>query len=256
VIIEIFGAPGVGKSTFARALAARLQERGSLVQLVASYRPAESPQPCGSALNDPVPKHMTAALRRVTRPVVEMLATGGDLLGNAPEAGTAAELMRLLPPRSIVWSIRLHQYILRLLRSWRLASAVDGIVLFDQGFVQAICSLVVLGRMADRNRIVHALASIPAPDLLIHLTAPDDVLAARLRERERQQGKIERLFELDLQTNLAFVRVIAELDDLLRTRGHHIAYADCSDRDSLSDEVERLADETGAMLRRETPVTA
>ena len=41
MIVEIFGPQGVGKTTFARALAAELQNQHQNVDLVLSYRPAE-----------------------------------------------------------------------------------------------------------------------------------------------------------------------------------------------------------------------
>ena len=41
MIIELFGPPGSGKTTFARSLAARLRERGHTVDLILSHRPAE-----------------------------------------------------------------------------------------------------------------------------------------------------------------------------------------------------------------------
>jgi adenylate kinase family enzyme len=52
MIIELFGPPGAGKTTFARALAARLRERGHTVDLILSQRPAErSPHEIRSASN-------------------------------------------------------------------------------------------------------------------------------------------------------------------------------------------------------------
>ena len=40
MIVELFGPPGAGKTTFARTLAAHLRERGHTVDLILSHRPA------------------------------------------------------------------------------------------------------------------------------------------------------------------------------------------------------------------------
>jgi thymidylate kinase len=241
MIIDFVGAPAVGKSTFARALADRLLDCGCPVNVVASYRPAEGIHIHGSSPANATPGQIAAALRRITRPATELIANTGDFLVKTREPAIAKELMTLLPPRSLIWSVRLHQYLIRLAHSWRLASGADQIALFDQGFVQAVCSLVVLGRAADRQNISRALALVPMPDFLVHLTAPVDVLATRLRERERRQGKLERLFELDLPANLSFVSVIAELDLLLESWKCRVVSVDCADQESLLKEVERVA---------------
>ena len=42
MIIELFGPPAAGKTTFARTLATRLRDLGHPVELMLSYRPSES----------------------------------------------------------------------------------------------------------------------------------------------------------------------------------------------------------------------
>jgi RecA/RadA recombinase len=43
MIVELFGPPGVGKTTVAHMLSARLRKRGNCIGLVLSYRPSEAP---------------------------------------------------------------------------------------------------------------------------------------------------------------------------------------------------------------------
>ena len=65
MIIELFGPPGVGKTTLARTLAARLRERGHGVELVLSYRPSEDPLASGA--QSLARLRIPAGLRRLIR---------------------------------------------------------------------------------------------------------------------------------------------------------------------------------------------
>ncbi len=240
MIIELFGPPGAGKTTFAHALAARLRERGHVAELVLSYRSAERLRCLDPCVAVPRPHQTAAVVHRLTRPVVEMLTLARHPFVNSHDVSTAVNLIRILPPRNLVWSIRLSQYISRLSHSWYRASGAGHIVLFDQAYVQAVCSLAVLGRAADETVLARALNVTPKSDLLIRLDAPRDVLKARLYERHRLQGAIERLFELDLKRNIESIQVIDRLHDLLRRSGQPVTCASSLDQRSLRESIEKI----------------
>jgi thymidylate kinase len=234
MIIELFGPPCVGKTTLASELTARLRDRGRNVQLVLSYRPAEYPltSPEGSTR-----WRTPASLRRLVRPVIESVAAAGRST-DPGEAHAAAELTRLLPPKNLVLSIRLRQYLLRLSRAWRGADLASDVVLFDQGFVQAVCTFALVARAVDPERIALALDVVPEADLVVRLYTPLEILHVRLAERRRCQGKIEQL--LDTWTDLRSVWIFDQLYALLQTRGQRVIRVDSADRQSLDDALAKI----------------
>ena len=256
MIIELFGPPGAGKTTFAHALTNRLRERGHVVELTLSCRPAERPSSAGSCSSDPAQHRLAAVARRLSWPLLEMIAIASHPLALSHDIGATASLMKILPPRNVATAVRLSQYILRLSHSWYHASATRHIVLFDQAFVQLICSLALLGRAVDEPLIARALEVSPKADLLIRLDAPPELRATRLQDRERLQGAIERLFELDVTTNLDLVRIIDRLHGLLRNRDQLVLHASSLDQRSLCESVDHIEGQFIAMFRAEQEAIA
>jgi thymidylate kinase len=251
MIIELFGPPGSGKTTFAQALTSRLRERGHVVEPMVSYRPAERSTCRDSRSSKPAERPAAAVVGRLSRPLLEMLAIARHPFALSHDIGAAAGLMRLLPPRNMVGAIRLTQYMLRLSHSWCHASTARHIVLFDQAFVQLVCSLALLGRAADESLIARALDSTPKSDLLIRLDAPPELLAARLKDRERRQGGIERRLELDMRTNLDSIRIIDRMHDLMEKMGQSVITASSLDQHSLRRSVEHIERQLAMMFRAE-----
>jgi thymidylate kinase len=181
--------------------------------------------------------------------MVESLAAAGHST-DPGETRATTELMRLLVPRNVVQSLRVRQYLLRLSRTWYEAALTGDIVLFDQGFVQAVYTSAQVAEVADSERIGLALDAVPEADLLIRLHAPLQILVARLAERRRRQGSIERL--LDRWTNFGSLGVFDEIHELLRARGRPVICIDSTDKCSLRrgmDQVQRI------MVRAEDEVS-
>ncbi len=240
MIVELFGPPGAGKTTFARALAARLRERGRTVDLILSHRPAEvSPHEIrsGSVLST---QQIASTISRLIRPFAEMMALARHPLAIPQDVGTALTLIKILPPSSTFWSLRIAQYVSRLSRAWLQALNSGHIVLFDQAFVQAVCSLALLCGEVDERLISAALDAIPKSDLLVHIHAPAETLETRLLERERLGGEFERLLEFDLATNLRSLAIVDCLSELLLKRGRQIMTASSLDQHSLDEAAEQV----------------
>jgi RecA/RadA recombinase len=244
MIIELFGPPGAGKTTFARSLASRLRERGHLAELRLSYRPTERLPALyldqAAAEKDPAMRYHNVVIHRLSRPLGEMLTIARHPFANSRDVKTAIHLVRLLPPTGIFASIKNGQYISRLSHSWHEKSGAPHVVLFDQGFVQAVCSLALLAGVATDAQVADALDYAPISDLLIRLEAPLELLKTRLYDRRRLQSSIEHLFEPDLNTSLASISMIDRLHALLRQRGRSVLRASSLDQRSLRDSVNRI----------------
>lgn len=237
MIIEMCGPPGAGKSTLARALVARLEARGLPVALAASFRPAEVTG--GSRAGG-----VGDALHRLLRPARELLVPSRRGLA------AASRLLDLQAPTSLLWRVRLRQYLWRLGTLWQVAARDGRVWVFDQAFVQAIGSLLVLGRSADDAHVAALLAAAPAPDLLVAIAAPEGVLRARLEARARRQRRMERALELDLAANLGFVAALDRVLAAAAVRGMAPCAVGGTDAAALADAVARA--EAAAMGRLPT----
>jgi hypothetical protein len=133
VIVEIFGPPAAGKTTLASALAATLEENGLGAELIMSSRPAER-----ALIRSGTTEAFTLLRTRLLAPLMraaKVVSAVPLIFPGASSDPIVANLLNLLPPRNVLWSIRYHRYLSRLCRSWRMARASDQVVIFDQGFV-------------------------------------------------------------------------------------------------------------------------
>lgn len=125
MIIELLGPSGAGKTTIADALAVRLRQEGYAVQTVIWRRN-----------------------RLLSRSLAKGVSTIQSWFPRAPQTRLASVLMSLLPPRNLLWSMRLRSYLSQLWGMSITSTSVTDITLLDQGFVQIICSLVLLSGVA------------------------------------------------------------------------------------------------------------
>jgi hypothetical protein len=125
---------------------------------------------------------------------------------------------------------------------------VNHIVIFDQAYVQALCSLAVLRRV-DETVLAQALDFAPKADLLIRMSAPLEVVKSRLHDRTCRQGAIERMLERRLDVNLDFIQISDHLEQLLRSRGRPVVCVSSLDRQSLCEGVERIEQELNSQWR-------
>ena len=197
MIVELFGPPCAGKTTFARLLVSGLQARGLPARALISARASEADAPGGAA-------------RRPATGTADAQAWKRD----ACEAVNKA-MLRLLPPRSPIWQVRLRRYLRVLAASWARCDKSADVVVFDQGYTQALCSLVSLTRRPEPACVQAAADLLPRPALRINLTVPRGVLVARLAQRSRCLTLRERILEVDNATIIEQDRICSVLFDML-----------------------------------------
>ncbi|SFO66627.1 Membrane protein involved in the export of O-antigen and teichoic acid [Mesorhizobium sp. NFR06] len=171
------------------------------------------------------------------------------------EFGISNKLTRLMPPESIIWRVRIWQYITRLSRCWKQARKSTDIAIFDQGFVQAIGSLAMFNGAADDTLIAQALHFVPQADFVVRMVVPRDVVETRLRARMMCEPAAERLFEVDVADNMNFFRVFDNIGDVLSRAHQNIVLVQTIDQRSTFSGLCRVEEEILARLSQiEAPV--
>lgn len=225
MILEVFGPSGAGKTTLASLLAKRLQSQGRDVTLMAGVR--------------------THPLRRSA---LKCLAGARSLTVDG-QFMTSTNVLGILPPKHRLWSIRLRWHLALLFRAWNESLSSDKIVIFDQGTIQAVASLVLLSGVTNRERVASALRLVPKPDLLIRLEAPREIREARLRVRQLNLGVIQRLLEVNVQSSLDHLSHIDLVSNLLGAFALPVIRVNTPDQPGLDRAIDTIARETLTRLR-------
>jgi O-antigen/teichoic acid export membrane protein len=152
--------------------------------------------------------------------------------GRLDEISNSFSLVRLMPPKKRIWRARIWRYILHLSRCWNAAEQSPEIVIFDQGYVQAIGSLAMFNGGTELGALEKALSLAPPADLIVRLVVPAAIVETRLRQRMEREPPAERIFEADLSVNMRSIGVFESINDLLTTSGREIISVDNVDRQS------------------------
>jgi len=231
MIVEFFGPPGAGKTTIARALLQRLREHGYMSEIALIHKPDKIP------FYDP--GGIMHALGRMLRAIIDIFTMALHPVRHQVTFLIAAKLITTLPPKNVLWFVRVSQYILRLSKSWQRVSDTEPIVIFDQAFIQAVCSLAVFNRTVNDAALARALTLIPQSDIAIYVKVDAETQRIRIRGRVGSEPVAARLLEASQTTNLRFSPVVERASAVLAKQGHSVVAVEL---DSLSS-IDRVLDE-------------
>lgn len=243
MIVEFFGPPGAGKTTCARALAARLRDGGQAVDVHLSARPGEE---CAiSAFNGKAStrRNLIDPLRRLGRPLAQLIAL--RIAGAQASDSSTDMLVANLPGGHQIAALRMRQYLVRLSATWRSARNSERIAIFDQGYVQAVSSILLAMERASDDDVMAMLLVTPPSDLAIRIEAPITDIEGRLRRRGQTIGRLGRFFESNLGKPTDHAHVADRLQSGLRRAGRVVLRVNSADEQPLAIDLERARREIG-----------
>ncbi|RWM39496.1 MAG: hypothetical protein E5Y01_09325 [Mesorhizobium sp.] len=211
VIIELFGPPGSGKTTFAHALAKRLCENGYRAEVARSYQPAQR--------SGTLDFGVFLFVRRIVSATFSTMKLICFPRNGIEDLSKSLLMVRAIPPKKAIWRARIWQHLLKMSCVWDQAKLAEGIVIFDEGYVQAIGSLASLNGAAGKAALATALNNVPVADITVRVVVPRPIVATRLRQRMEREPPAERLFEADFDVNMGSFGVFKKISELLSVSG-------------------------------------
>lgn len=207
MIIELFGPPGSGKATFAGALAAHLRGQGYRTRVVHSRQRRRR--------GGSVDLGLFLFLFRVGAAIFSAFRILVSPRGLAKYLAISISMVRIIPPKKLIWRAWIWQHILKISHSWDEAEQSEEIIIFEQGYVQAVASLAIFNDAADNIAIARALKLTPVADFTLRVVLPRSIVETRLCERMKQEAPAERLLDADLETSMRAFGAFQDINDIL-----------------------------------------
>lgn len=234
MIIELFGPPGSGKTTFAHALARQLQTGGYRVEVALSYQPSDRVGIVDFGIFLFISK-IASAIFSTSKILLSSVGT--------TDLSLSLSMVKLIPPKNYLWRARIWQYIFQLSRYWGQVAGSPHIIIFDQGYVQSIGSLATFNGCVDKTALVKALSLAPKADLTIRVVVPYGTVERRLRQRMESEAPGERIFEADIDTNMRSFAVFGAIDEILIDSGRKVVSIEVPDGYSTLEGIRQVKQE-------------
>lgn len=165
MIIDLFGATGASRASFASELCERLRESGQTAEIIQGHWPAT-----GDPARDPPGQTTGHVCRSIGKWAAAAVLPLSRRLGFWP----GFDILAMLPPANAAWFGVLRNYNASLSHAWSEAARSDQIVIFEQGFVQTVCLLATHSWALSAATLEAALEQVPKADLIICIDAPSE----------------------------------------------------------------------------------